>query len=289
VNFIGTYAGVAAVLCIYSIVSRSVRMMPAVPAAVIASYCVLGYFAPLTRGDWLQFVCGACALIFLLPRGKRLRSFFKGVLIAPVLAVAFYFAIQQASTLMHKDFGKMLADRVTSLLPTARETSTETKAWDSRVGSIGQELQIWMANPLMGQGFASQNALVARGELENTSAYGHNGWSSVLATTGIFGFAGFMSVVGSLLVVGRRLVFNGHNRGQIMLGAAAFTCGVFAFINVLTSGVWFQRLAVFIGVMCGAALRMRDIQLSADLEPHDDDLHVYEEMEDSSHPVAGAL
>jgi hypothetical protein len=34
---------------------------------------------------------------------------------------------------------------------------------------------------------------------------------------------------------------------------------------------------------------MRDIQLSADLEPHDDDLHVYEEMEDSSHPVAGAL
>src|SRR5207249_11395775 len=117
-----------------------------------------------------------------------------------------------------------------------------------------QELDIWMRNPLLGEGFASQSGLLVKGEMVDTGAYGHNGWSSVLATTGIFGFAGFASVIGAMFVVGRWLVFQGHDRGAIMLGAITFTGSIFLFVNVLTSGVWIERLALLFGVLCGMAL-----------------------------------
>jgi O-antigen ligase len=96
---------------------------------------------------------------------------------------------------------------------------TKAHAWDTRVGSIRQELQIWSKNPIFGEGFEAQLQEVSRGAIENTMAYFHNGWSSQLATTGLAGFGGFMCIIGTMFVVGRRLAMTSWDRGPLMLGA----------------------------------------------------------------------
>src|SRR5947207_14983907 len=126
-------------ICLYSFASRKVRMLPAIIGLPIACYCIIGNCAPLSRGEWLEVFCGLLGLVWLLPRERRWPTLFKGLLFAPILALAVYLAIQQASSMMHKDFGQMMLDRVYSILPTPRETTGESKASDTRVGSLGQE------------------------------------------------------------------------------------------------------------------------------------------------------
>lgn len=271
VSYIASAAGIAALICLYSYASPQVRILPAVIAVPVAVYCVVGQCAPLTRGEWLQILGGMLGLVLLLPKQRRWRALLKGLLFAPILMAALYFAVQLAGEATHKDFAKMMVERVQSMLPTERETSTESKAWDSRLGSSQQEVEIWLQNPLLGQGFASQLAALSRGRMEDTTAYFHNGWSSVLATTGIFGFAGFVCLMGTMLWVGRRLVFDGRDRGFIMMGVVCFSGGIFLVINTLSSMVWTQRVALLFGIIAGMALRLRDIQQTQGVaEPADE-------------------
>ena len=47
-----------------------------------------------------------------------------------------------------------------------------------------------------------------------------------------------------------------------MVGAFSFAAGVYLCILVLSSICWYSRLALFLGVVCGMVLRLRDIQLT---------------------------
>ena len=156
---------------------------------------------------------------------------------------------------------KTMNERVISMLP---GQDTKVHAWDSRTGSIQQELQIWAKDPIFGMGFEAQLEEVERGAIENTMAYFHNGWSSQLATTGLAGFAGFMCIIGTMLIVGRKVSLRALDRGTIMLGAYCYAGGVYLTVLTFSSMIWNSRTALLFGVVCGMTLRLRDIQLTAE-------------------------
>lgn len=259
VQFQISYAGMGAALFTYSVLCKPVKMLPRSLAVILAIYCLIGQFAPLSRGEWLEGLACVISLLWLVPSGERLGMMVKGLGMLILMLASLYGAAQLVGVITHKDFAKTMNDRIISLLP---GQDVKAHAWDSRVGSIQQELQIWMKNPIFGMGFEAQLQEVERGAIQNTMAYFHNGWSSQLATTGIFGFAGFMCIIGTMFVVGRRLSLAGWNRGSIMMGAYCFAGSVYLIVLTFSSMIWNSRTALLFGVVCGMTLRLRDIQLT---------------------------
>ncbi len=274
INYMVAYAGIASLLLTYSALVRQVRLLPFVLTAPIAGYCLLGECAPMARGEWLSMIVCFSGMLLIIPPGKRLRTLLKGLIVGPCLLVTIYLAIQGASDLMHRDFGKIVQDRLYSLLPTERVSEKESKAWDTRLPSMRQEIGLWLENPLTGQGFSAQNGRVLSGKMVNMGAYFHNGWSSVLATTGLFGFVGFWSIIVSMFVIGRRMVRTATDRATILFGALAFFSSLYLFIGALSGMVWGARLALMFGIICGMMFRLRDIQNTSLANPGYDEIEI---------------
>lgn len=270
VQFVTCYAGLAASMFAFSMIYKPTRMMPTFLAVLLTGFCLIGQFAPLGRSEWLEAILCVVAMFVIAPTGNRMAVILKGLGLFLFFGVVMYGSVQLVSAVTHRDFGKTMNERVMSMIP---GSDTRVKAWDSRTGSISQELDIWKQHPIFGEGFAAQLGELERGKIYNSWAYFHNGWSSVLATEGIFGFAGYMCIIGSLLVVGWRLVRSQWDRGTTMLGAFAFSAGVYLCILAVSSICWYSRLALFLGVVCGMALRLRDIQLTQLATADGDELH----------------
>ena len=172
------------------------------------------------------------------------------------------FAVNIAGKLMHRDFGEKVQERLISMLPIERQTTHESKAWDTRLASTWAELAIWEQSPLFGQGFSIQGEFVEEGKILNYGAFNHNGWASVLCQTGIIGFIPAMMLVASLLLIGRKLVASQAHPGTMLMGALAVMGTGYMVAGILAGIIWTIREAMLYGLVCGMAYRCLSMQES---------------------------
>ena len=74
-----SYAGMGAALFAYSALFKPVKMLPRSAAALCACYCLVGQFAPLSRGEWLEGLACVICLLWLVPSGQRISMMIKGL------------------------------------------------------------------------------------------------------------------------------------------------------------------------------------------------------------------
>jgi len=256
--YIGAYAGMAAMTLGHSLATKS-KLLPMIIAAPLACYCLAGQCAPLHRGDWLAMILCTGGLVSLVPPGKRVATALRGLVVVGVLALGLVVAITIVSSTTNRNFGEYVQNRLVSLLPSERQTTHDTKAWDTRVGSIQQELDIWATNPLIGRGIEIQAGMVVRGTLSNTMAYHHNGWASILAQMGLVGFAGYMMIVGGLFWIGRKVALRSPDRRLRLVGVVAFLGAIYMIAGVAAGPIWATRYAILFGTLCGMAYRCLDM------------------------------
>jgi hypothetical protein len=250
------YAGIAAAGFAYLLLAR-ISVLPNWLKIALSGYCAAGSAAPLTRSVWLATVMSFAALLLLVRREQRVITAIRMVVLSVGLFVCAVVSIHVASSMMHKDFGTILESRLETLDPFA-ETGIEGHAWDTRTGAYLPELNMWFNNPLMGSGFGAQwKAYLATG---GEVAYKHNGWSSQLATCGIFGLAGNTMAMISLMVVGYRLARDRVDRGSVLIGIYGLLAGVQLFIFVLCTLIYTARNEMLYGIICGMVFRCRDMQ-----------------------------
>jgi hypothetical protein len=178
-------------------------------------------------------------------------------LIGVILAI--FVGVHVADALMHRDFGAMLVERVTTLNPFS-EGGKEGHAWDSRVGAYWPELEMWFANPLMGSGFGAQWKIAINMGGDIDIAFKHNGWSSLLAQCGIFGFVGCNLMPVAMIYLGYRTVRERVDRGTVLLGAYAMMTGLAFAVYALSTIAYSSRNAPLLGIICGMLFRCRDMR-----------------------------
>ena len=99
-----------------------------------------------------------------------------------------------------------------------------------------------------------------KGEIGDTGAYNHNGWTSVLAKTGILGFAAVVLMIWTMIVLGYRLVRDNVDRTFVVFGALAFIVGVVYLIRATCSMSWASRPAIHYAIVCGMVIRAREME-----------------------------
>jgi hypothetical protein len=261
-KYIAGYAGIAAVLLLYSMVS-GVRMFRPWLAIPLCGFCFLGQFATLSRSDWLAVSAAVAVVYFLLPAASR-GGKIAAVLIGPPLAMIFlWLGLFAASALTGQDFNKKMADRLYSMLPGDTPGVKQRKAWDTRLKSTLKELEWWASSPLFGRGFGIHDAKVHTLTRAEAEGLRHNTWVSTLAETGLIGFSAVALVFAGTFVVGRRLVRDAVDRGSLLLGAlAVITATMLAVLGLTTQSFNQVRGAIPLGIVCGLALRCRAMQLT---------------------------
>jgi hypothetical protein len=228
-------------------------------ALPVASFCLIGQCAPLHRTDWVAMMLCGVGLLMVLPKQDRMRVALKGTMALIVVAIVTVLAVHVVSTVTNKDFSDTMWTRIKTLLP-GMETGRAGHAWDTRIGSTMQEVQIWMENPLMGGGLGVQMGRVFSGRMENTGAYFHNSVTASLATTGIFGGAGFICLILSMVAIGRRMIRDQVDRGSVLMGAVAYFAALYMCICSLTGMLFTGRSGMYFGLICGMVFRARDMQ-----------------------------
>jgi hypothetical protein len=251
------HAGIASILLFYSMVNTSVRILPMAVAFPIAGYCLLGQFAPMHRTDWIAVTITFLAALALLPREKMGITLVRLVIVVPAAAMVLAVGVRIGDHATGRDFGSQVMRRIESIMPTERR-GNEGKAWDSRTGSVRQEFAIWLGNPILGRGFSVQATEVEKGNMNDTQAYFHNAVTSVLATTGLFGFAGWVLFMSSMIVVGSKMVRHPVDRSSITLGLYGYCIGVFLIIEAICTMIWMTRTMMLCGIVGGMMFRARD-------------------------------
>lgn len=261
VAYVANYAGLAAVLLLFTIISR-IRLLPTWLALALCAFCFVGQFATLSRSDWLAAAASVVAVFVLLPSfrpGGKLAA----ALIGPPLVVVFlWVGLILASMVVGRDFESRMADRVRSMLP-GQQGGVRVTAWDTRLQGIQKELAIWRRSPLVGGGFGATDVLKFRyGDWAGLS-YKHNSWTSTLAESGLPGFAAVSCLVFGMIVVGRRMARDGVDRGYVLIGALAVITGTFYAMHGLATQSFNQmRWGIPLAIICGVALRARAMQLT---------------------------
>jgi len=258
-HFHADYASVAALTMVFVVMTR-VPLWPTVINVLIGIYCYIGYAATLSRVGFLILLLGTASTYLLLPAGERTRKFFRSLVFIPILFFACWGALWVGDQVIGRDFAGKVTKHMESLLPGERSGSDE-KAWDSRVGGIMTELGIWLQNPLMGQGFgAGETAFLGGKTARGYVAIKHNGWTSTLAETGIFGFIGLLLLVSSMILVGYRMVHQRTDAASLLMGGVGFFSGVVFFLRCSGTMAVTSRAAIGFGVVCGMLIRAREIQ-----------------------------
>jgi hypothetical protein len=253
----GAYAGLSAGMLSYLFVTRQTRV-PGWLLVVAAGFCVAGITSPLTRSDWLLTFGCLCSVLVIVPRERRATAgLLMGFTVIGVI-LAILIGVHFADALMHKDFGAMLVDRAATLNPFS-EGGKEGHAWDTRVGAYWPELEMWFANPLMGSGFGCQWK-VALSVGGTDVAFKHNGWSSLLAQCGVFGFLGCNLMPLAMIFLGYRTVRERVDRGTVLLGAYAMMTGLAFAVYSLSTIAFSARNAPLLGIVCGMLFRCRDMR-----------------------------
>lgn len=261
IAYVANYAGLAGALLLFAIISK-VRMLPLWLAAGLCGLCFVGQFATLSRSDWVAAAASVVAIFVLLPSfrpGGKLAAALMG---PPLVVVSLWVGLIVASTLVGRDFEARMWDRVMSLMP-GDTAGVRVKAWDSRLEGIRKELAVWRRSPLIGGGFGATDVIRFRHGDWAGLGFRHNAWTHTLAETGLPGFAAISCMVFGTIVVGRRLARDGIDRGYVLIGALAVITGSYYLIHGLATQSFNQmRWGIPLGIICGAALRARAMQLA---------------------------
>ena len=256
VEYVSNYAGLAGTLLLYTIVS-GVRLFRHPLGVILAALCFAGQGATLSRSDWVATLAGIGAVVLLLPRGQRMHAAIKGVAALVVLTVFLLVGVFTFDRVTGHDLSGALVQRVGTVLPGDAFGLGREKAWATRLPGMIRELQLWGKSPLTGQGFGIHDVQVGYSGLR------HNTWTSTLAETGVIGFSAMALVIGSLIVVGGRMVRDAFDRASVWVGALGYVAGFhFLFHGLTTMSFNTLRWAIVLGVICGLVLRTRAIQLA---------------------------
>jgi hypothetical protein len=262
VNFVTNYAGVASLLLIYSVLA-GLRILRLPWALAIAGFCFVGQLTPLHRSDWVAQAAAIAAIPMCLPAGQRFRQAIRLVVVMTALIASLWVGLFAASAATGRNFHKTFEDRLVSLLPGERLKSTDQKAWDTRLPAMQAELQIFLASPVVGKGFAIQEASGTGAEV----GYGfhHNAYTSTLAQNGLIGFAGILIAVWGPVFIGLKLIKHANgNRAALMMGATGIVAGVQqGVLGMATASFNGYRMAMMIGMISGVCFKLRDMQLTA--------------------------
>ena len=79
VQYMNSYAGMAAMVLVYSMIS-GIRLMPTVIAMPLACYCLVGQCAPLHRGEWMAMMFCSVLMLTLIDRRKIVVRYLRGPL-----------------------------------------------------------------------------------------------------------------------------------------------------------------------------------------------------------------
>ena len=179
----------------------------------------------------------------------------------PILAFACWGGLKLGDVVVGRNFSEKVAKHAETLVPSSDDTSTSEHAWDSRIGGIISELSIWSRSPLTGRGFGAGETAFLSGKLGGGYvSIKHNGWTSTLAETGLFGFVGLVLLVGSMMVLGYRMVHDRTSSTYVLFGAIVFATGVVYFIRCCCTMAITSRTVLDFGLVCGMAIRAREMQ-----------------------------
>lgn len=260
VSFVTSYAGTACALLVFSILSGQ-KLFRTPVALGIAGFCFVGQLTPLHRSDWLALAAALAVVPLMTPKGTRLRAAFGMVGVSLALVGFLWGGLHTASLVTGRNFHEAFEKRIVSMLPGDQQSSSAPKAWATRVPAIMVELEMWSHSPLIGNGFAAEEAS-GRGD-EVGGGFHHNSWTSTLCQTGIFGFVGcFLAVCGPIFV-GAKMIRANTDKISTLIGACGVVCGTQqAVLGAATAGFNGYRTAMLIGMVCGVVLRVREIQLT---------------------------
>lgn len=260
IQYVSWYAGIAAALLLFNILNRGVRLFPLVLAIPIMGFCLIGQFGTLSRSDWLAALGALFTIPFLLPRknrGVRIAGF---VLAVPLLFGILWGGAAIGSKILNRDLTEHMARRILTILPGRGDDAYDShKAWDTRLPGMLLELHYFIDSPLIGQGFDYTHRV---GDGSSNVSFYHNVWVAQAALMGIFGFLAYIVPVVGMIVVGRRMVFDGVDKGSVLMGVLGATMGVYALIiGAATMSFNMQRGALAVAPLVGIVLRTRAMQL----------------------------
>jgi hypothetical protein len=260
VNYISNYAGIAAAFLLFCLVA-GVNIFPLPVTLLLMVFCFAGQMATLSRSDWIAQITAMIAALLLVPRGKRVRGIVVTLVALPLLYFATWGAVALVSQTTGVDFASKLMQKFNSLFISS-DTSISQTAYGSRLPGIEQELTLWSSSPLIGKGFAIQEQdFVKTGQ--HIMSYRHCAWTSFLAETGIIGFSMVLAMLIATFVIGRRMIRERVDRGSILMGALGCVTAVYAFfIGLTTMSINNLRGAIWMGIVCGAVVRTRAMQLT---------------------------
>ncbi len=256
------YAGIAAAYLIF-VVIIGYKKLPSWFLLSLAGFCILGQCATLSRSDWIALAFGIFVIYFLIPRHERINKAFTMAFSAFILVAIIWVGLFAASQITNSNFFEKMNNRVFSLLPGYDVYyDDDAKAWETRVPGIIAELSLWIRNPVSGQGYGIQeNTMSRHGRVVGMR---HNSWTSALAETGLIGFAAcVLAVFAGPVVIGLRIVRTGVDYRFVLLGGMGVTAGAYFCLHGLATMSFNQeRGAIVIGIITGAVIRCREMQLS---------------------------
>jgi hypothetical protein len=255
------YASVAALLLVFVVLTRFPLWRTSI-CVLVGLYCYIGYAATLSRIGFLILFFGTASSYALLTKGERLRKFLRSIVFLPILFFACWGALWVGDQVIGRDFAGKVMKHIESLLPGDR-TGQNEKAWDSRLDGIAAELGIWIKNPLMGQGFGAGETAYLTGRTSGMASIKHNSWTATLAEMGVFGFTGLAVMVGSMILMGYRMVHDRTDRTFVLMGALGFFAGVVFLMRCSATMGMTSRAAMGFGLVCGMLIRTREMQETA--------------------------
>ena len=259
--FHAEYAAVAALVLVFVVLVRFPLWRPLVTIGV-GIYCYIGYAAALSRLGFVILFFGTASTYALLPKGERMQKLLRSVVFIPVLFFACWGALWTGDQVIGRDFAGKVLKHIESLLPGER-AGADPKAWDSRMDGIYAELGIWIKNPLMGQGFGAGETAYLSGRTTGVASIKHNSWTAVLAEMGLFGFTGLAVMIGSMILMGYRMVHDRTDRITVLIGALGFIGGVVFLLRCTGTMGLTSRSAMGYGMICGMLIRTREMQETA--------------------------
>ena len=260
VAYISLYAGIAAAFLTYTLAAK-LRLFPVALSVLALVACVIGQFGTLSRSDWIACLAAIIAAFVVLPKGTRLPSFLRSLLVVPLIAMALWVGMYGASKATGKDVFAKMYDRVLSLLPGDRAGHSKKKAWETRLPGTFRELRMFASSPIFGGGFAIQDSP----DMEPMVYEGmrHNSWTATLAETGILGFSAFALMAGATIVAGWRLIRDQLDKTTVLAGAVGVVTGAYCIVHGLTTMSFNQvRSGLPLFITAGVILRVRAMQLT---------------------------
>jgi len=274
VAYISTYAGLAVALLFYS-VSSGVKLLPLLLAWAAMGVCIVGQFATLSRSDWLAAMAAVMAAFVLLPKEQRVRSALRAGIALPVLLASLWVGMYLGTQVSGKNMFKSVHEKMLSMLPGDRP-GVKIKAWDTRLPGMLREVRKFAESPLIGGGFAIADTPQMEGQYY--VGLRHNTWTSTMAETGLFGFSAFALMIGSMIVVGWRMVRARTDQTTVLMGALGVSTACFFIVHGAATMSFNQmRWGLPLFVTAGIVLRTRQMQLALLEQAHAEQAYLDEQ------------